>query len=504
MEETKRQFQQRTRRRRFRRRIARKPSDFLICSDFHLASGWNPETGRLAHNEDFFFDEEFSRFLEHFENESATSGRKWKLVLNGDVVDFLQVLPEEGELEKLDFPLAASEKQYGPGTSPEKTVWKMEKILRGHPRFFEALRRFASKGHEVIIIKGNHDVEFHWEEVQRAFRKGVGVPERVRFYPWFYYEKGLIYIEHGNQYVKTDCFESFLNPVLPPLPDYPDEHLIDLPLGSFFVRYLFNYIEQRYPFSDNIKPVSKFMLWMFLYHFFDGLGLLRRYVPFVLRTLRKMRSLPPEKVNAIRAEHLERVRQLERRLGLEGKLVTLDALKEAPRKTKMEVFWEMIQGPILTLLGAAGAGFLVVLGLCYLFVTILDAPTLSRSLKALYLTLMVLGIVVGYVLLIVAVTRAFNTSLWEASELREAARRIGELFDVKIITFGHTHEVDYWKIPGKNCEYFNTGTWVPVFSEEEQLLREAKQFTFLKVVGGKGELLRWNDARGEPEKVLLM
>jgi hypothetical protein len=36
----------------------------LIVSDLHLSEGRSERTHRLSRNEDFFFDEEFARFLD--------------------------------------------------------------------------------------------------------------------------------------------------------------------------------------------------------------------------------------------------------------------------------------------------------------------------------------------------------------------------------------------------------------------------------------------------------
>jgi len=53
-----------------------------------------------------------------------------------------------------------------------------------------------------------------------------------------------------------------------------------------------------------------------------------------------------------------------------------------------------------------------------------------------------------------------------------------QLKDVQIIIFGHTHDPDI-RIVTSDCKYFNTGTWTTVFSEEERIIREAKQFAFV-------------------------
>ena len=41
--------------------------ELIVVSDLHLSAGYNEETGRYSRNEDFFFDEEFKRFLEYLQ-----------------------------------------------------------------------------------------------------------------------------------------------------------------------------------------------------------------------------------------------------------------------------------------------------------------------------------------------------------------------------------------------------------------------------------------------------
>ena len=49
----------------------------VIISDLHLSEGRNPVTKKFNLNEDFFFDEEFDRFLIYLKDESQRRCRKW-------------------------------------------------------------------------------------------------------------------------------------------------------------------------------------------------------------------------------------------------------------------------------------------------------------------------------------------------------------------------------------------------------------------------------------------
>ncbi|MFQ5436544.1 MAG: hypothetical protein ACE5FD_16900, partial [Anaerolineae bacterium] len=155
--------------------------NYLFVSDLHLSEGQNPKTGHWARNEDFFSDAAFARMLVYH----AGLGRRpsppdayrkpWQLVLNGDVFDFLQVvsLPEDEETlahvcgVRSQKELSGNKQGYGLGTRPSETVWKLDQIYAGHPLFFQALAWFLGhEGHEIVWLKGNHDIEIHWPQVQ--------------------------------------------------------------------------------------------------------------------------------------------------------------------------------------------------------------------------------------------------------------------------------------------------------------------------------------------------
>ena len=84
--------------------------NLIIISDLHLSEGRSALTKRYSRNEDFFFDESFCRFLDYLNKESKRHQKKWKLIITGDMIDFLQVtsLPKPGEV---DFDISDREKK---------------------------------------------------------------------------------------------------------------------------------------------------------------------------------------------------------------------------------------------------------------------------------------------------------------------------------------------------------------------------------------------------------
>src|SRR5207245_2514580 len=83
--------------------------------------------------------------------------------------------------------------------------------------------------------------------------------------------------------------------------------------------------------------------------------------------------------------------------------------------------------------------------------------------------------------------------------------QVARILDVPIVTFGHTHDEALWRIDrpsGARSWYFNTGTWIAVFTHDVLVPRERVQFTFLRVRGATGELLHWSPGRGAPMPVV--
>ena len=170
--------------------------DLIIVSDLHLSAGYEPRLGTFDRNEDFFYDEAFARFLAHLRRRAADEGRRWRLVLLGDVFDFLQVDLRRAEVAH--DPLDRSE---------GVTITKLERIARGHPGFFAALGEFAAAGFPVDVLPGNHDIELIRPATQERFKalvgEAAGWPEAaaaITFSPWVYYVPGMVYAEHGHQY----------------------------------------------------------------------------------------------------------------------------------------------------------------------------------------------------------------------------------------------------------------------------------------------------------------
>ena len=90
--------------------------------------------------------------------------------------------------------------------------------------------------------------------------------------------------------------------------------------------------------------------------------------------------------------------------------------------------------------------------------------------------------------------------------MRRAAGQIGGLLGVPLVVFGHSHDEVVWRLPRHEgvTWYYNTGTWIAVFTHDQLLPRERVQYTFLRVRGDAAELLHFSPGRGEPIPVILL
>lgn len=503
-----------------------KRPDYIVVSDFHMGEGINPLTGKYSRLEDFFSDEEFSNFLAFLNDEKEKKGKPWHLIINGDLFDFLQVtsLPSHKEASEKGITITKNTSKYGLGTTVEETKWKLEKIIAGHPVFFSALVNFVLNGNRVFITRGNHDVELCYPEVQELFLNRLKekaaksasslskIDQNIVFLPWFYYEKGILYAEHGNQYDRANSFKYFLNPLLPERFLGKKEKQIDLPVGSFFIRYFLNKVERVSPIADKMKNPASYVNWVLRNRFFESWYLLKSYVPFFLRSLKMYQEFTQEEMKHIREEHLRLLEKIGVQTGLGEKVFKIDSLKEVPiSKNKLMLALQLIRNPLKK--AAAFVSFVISVlfgwAVFFTYITSLNMSTHSKALILAFINLMILISAIS--LLVYSLGRGTRKgsihSLYSPQGdyfLRNRVKDIADIIDVKYITMGHTHQEDIWKVPGKDVWYFNTGTWIPVFSEEDRVFRDERQLTFLKIEDGRAELMKWDDRKRAPVRAIVL
>jgi UDP-2,3-diacylglucosamine pyrophosphatase LpxH len=211
----------------------------LVVSDLHIGVGRTLENGQLNSLEEFYFDEKFSEFL-HYYTTGKFGDFEVELILNGDILNFLQVDYHGHYLTVITEPICLD---------------ILKRVIAGHPIFFKALREFAAKpGNTITYVVGNHDQAMLWPATREVFNEVVGTA--VHFKNIVYFFDG-VHIEHGHMHEAANRFDPrkfFLKKNLP-------EPILNLPFGShFFVEFVLK-IKQRYPHVDKIRPFNRMIRW---------------------------------------------------------------------------------------------------------------------------------------------------------------------------------------------------------------------------------------------------
>lgn len=459
--------------------------DHLIVSDLHLRGGFNNPTERLYH-----FDEEFADFLRYYR--LHRSARPWRLVIGGDFIEFLYItdLPDLSSPLLRDATFLESEHRFGAHTEAQKSRWKLDTILRNsHPQLLLALARFVAEGHHIVVLRGNHDCEMFWPEVQEHFRRLIAehhpadvsymamkeaVSQRVRFPQWFWYVPGLLYAEHGCQYDPFCSFQYFLNPVVAECPTR-----IKMSIAELAIRYFTNQMKLVNAMAaENIKSVSEYIAWVVRGNLRALPRTLKLYGGTVRRVLAKSGRSDARLDAKVRAEHEKRVEEIDRQFGLPaGTAAAVDAMRALPVmlnrfETVRFLALDLIAGGVLLTLAAAAI--------------LIWSPT-RIGLLTFVCAFAALG-------LIVYVGALRFRRVTEAAQLQRNAGRLAELFKVPYVVLGHSHNPGTWPLPG-GATYVNVGTWVP--------LAEESYFVYFAAVGEaaarQAGLWRWNKRKRGPE-----
>jgi UDP-2,3-diacylglucosamine pyrophosphatase LpxH len=211
----------------------------LVVSDLHLGCGLILENGQLNSLEEFYFDEKFAEFI-HFYTTGKYADAEVELILNGDIFNFLQI----------DF-----RGHFLTVITEDVTLEILERIVKGHPRFFKALRDLGSReGNSITYVVGNHDQGMLWPKAREYLNQVLGAP--VRFRSLVYFFDG-VHIEHGHMHEaanRLDPRKFFLKRNLP-------EPILNLPLGSHFFVEVVLRIKHHYPHVDKIRPFNRMLRW---------------------------------------------------------------------------------------------------------------------------------------------------------------------------------------------------------------------------------------------------
>ncbi len=448
-------------------------AEIVVVSDLHVAAGRKPD-GTYYGTENFFADAAFQRFmrttLKRLESRPAI------MVINGDLIDFLRVneypateqeladwrdvlqtLGIHKTVDDLRNSISKRERKYGLQTNDYKAVWQLSIVARGHAPLFEALAEWLAAGNRLVIVKGNHDLQFIWPAVRNYLR--VELARRIRtseslpkilselvgpnliFVDDTLLIDDVFYLEHGHRYDKNAW------PVGNAILDNGEE--LNIPFGSFFNRYLLNRIELAYPFIDNVRPTVNILPLLIRERFPLAMKLIFCHIPFAIEII------PKKYFRYIFGRFLLMVAAL----GIPFLIAVIYLLSAVPQ---LKDFLTGI--PTATWPGS---------GLAKSFAALVGSYLLSR--------------IVAYFQL----GEPFST----ADDARKIFAREPRY---QFIAMGHTHNPQQF-VTERGQWFYNTGTWIPIVETSSGELRKDCTYTLLhfgRDSAGRlqpSSLKRWDD-----------
>jgi len=267
----------------------------IVISDIHVSAG-------VLDDCDSELEQQLVRFLKEI-GLHGVEGGGIELVINGDFLDFAQAPPASGkDLE------GTSAEGLPLGFTEQQSLRKLREIHAAHPDVFRGLSSFLSTNDDnsLTILPGNHDADFFWPKVREEFLSYL-VDSTVRR-TFFHLDQVYcpthtpgVWIEHGHQYDPCNNFFDDEQPrwseSSPPI--YPDKsgtpRLLQCVGTRFMVKFL-NGLDERFPFVDNVKPFSRFLVLFGMSALTPGLGSFRAAVSvgsmmrFIARTVLKRPS----------------------------------------------------------------------------------------------------------------------------------------------------------------------------------------------------------------------
>jgi UDP-2,3-diacylglucosamine pyrophosphatase LpxH len=465
----------------------------LILSDVHLGNDLNDLTPAGVRRS-ALVDADLANLLAHYRH-SPCAGKRWRLVIAGDFIDFvgMSILPREGQLLE---GASDEEREHGLGNSADHASLKLSAVAARHRVVFEALADFVAAGHGLTIVHGNHDVEFHWDAVKDQLRDLLVdiasqrqswtkaetarlFASRVEFAPWFYYVGGVAYVEHGHQYDTLCSTEHVMAPLSP-----ADPRRIARSFSDVLLRWVVRPTRGIPEYGHERMGVFDYV-WLGV-----GLGaggvvrLLMRFTAAVVELFRLRRAHLSAATQALREEHERRMAALalRTRVGIE-RLRALAALQVPPvtlsvPKILASVLLDRIAVALLATAALAG---LLLAGRHHVwpwpFVAAIGAGWLAihRHLTAQRKVW-------------------FGEKLDNDAILVERAGHLARLFPAAFVVMGHTHTPAMVSVAQGAATYVNVGSWHEAEATSPDTFRAARTHLVIHPndSGPRAEFLAWS------------
>jgi UDP-2,3-diacylglucosamine pyrophosphatase LpxH len=463
--------------------------NLLALSDLHLGSDLvyhaRPDAPRRTPSSDRR-DRALVALLDWY-RERRVDNQPWRLVIGGDFVDFtgMSVLPSQGERGENFTQPTGEELNHGLGGAADHALAKLRLVMEHHESVMDALGRFVAAGNELVIVPGNHDADWHWEELQVEFRQAISSragasAERIQFSHWFYYEEGVIYLEHGHQYDGYCSHDHVLYPVSPSDPRRTTRSLSDI-LVRYVVRPTLGMTE-----GGHEKMSARHYLQFGLSLGVRGTAaLVRRFVNVVRAAVALWREHVSEAADWVRREHDRKLQQLSetKSFALE-RLHALLRLQHPPLTRSLGAIASslMLDRVVLALLVVAAIGAVLIW---------LEHWGVAASSS--------LALLLG--LLWMRHVWLQRQSVEPSDSLRERAAGIARLFPAAVVVMGHTH-LPEMRPTAERSTYINLGAW----AEEEPVdgrapaLPATRTHLLLTRTGGaaSAQLMTWSDGGPKP------
>lgn len=426
-----------------------------IVSDLHLCE---EEPVRRRHHlwkryktREFFFDHEFAAFLE--EIEKMSQGEAIELIMNGDIFDFDSAMSRP---EHPTFRVSWLEKRRGLSPEREKSEFKISHILSHHQEWVTAVQKFLSKGHRVVFVIGNHDLELHFASVQQRIVDALSgdwadVAKRIRFVEWFYISNGDTLIEHGNQY---DPYCMAENPLTPFIRRY-NKVEVRVPFGNLATRFLINGMGFFNPHADSnylmsaseyvkffLKHVARAQPLLMLTWFWSSTWTLyQSFTDRLCTTIKDPLTLED------RIDNVAKKANATSRMVRELQELWVEPASNNPFSIMRELWLDR--------------AFLVLLVFALFFeIFLILRTTFAVSVFWLFIPLFL------FLPFFIFYSRNVSSTVVENKEPKEKILNMaGMITNVSRVIYGHTHIVRH-EIIGA-IEHLNSGTWSPAFDDVE-------------------------------------
>ena len=452
-------------------------ANILIVSDLHFGEELLPGASSDRRHAVELADTAFREFL-RYHAARRSNGRPWRLVIAGDLFDFMSVVVPGSPMLPAR---SADERRFGVGRGVRAGVMRMATICDHHKPLLAELAHFAAAGHRIDIIVGNHDVELLEPEVvaelERRLR-AAGADERamarIKVVPWFIYEPGVAWIEHGHVYDEGCSFEFNLAPT-----DPKDGRLV-YNADYAAIRYLGAAVPEIDPHG-----IEEWSFWGYLRYASEaGIRSFARiflaYMRFAwaLIAVRAMHQSMSRR-DARRRVHRERLARVAAAGGLPfDKASAIDRLARTPLTVSWRRLGRMLMFDRFGLMGGCALAIIAL---------VIFAPWLWVAIGALACVAVVIG-----------VQRALGKHMVTSQlPMRSVPLRLRTIVDAPVVIFGHTHDPRWQPLRGGGL-YVNSGTWLPATRPG---LR--RSFTHVVIQPRTGtaplvELRQWRDGGSQP------